>query len=141
MRSRHDKRKFFSDARATPPPIIGLMINSSIATFERSTRYSSTSRVDLGGLKFHCCRTISLSELSPFEDHGKTNCWVRSVSFSSKNKGYALESLGLIEDQTNHLTPRRRRAPASRIFRDEGCLNRKVFIFRRDFHYGRTLYV
>jgi hypothetical protein len=31
----HDKRKFFSDARATPPPIFGLMTNSSTVTFER----------------------------------------------------------------------------------------------------------
>jgi hypothetical protein len=53
-RNRHDKRRFFSDARATPPSIFGLMTNSSTVTFERSTRYSSTSRFDSGGLKFHC---------------------------------------------------------------------------------------
>jgi hypothetical protein len=32
-----DKRRFFSEARATPPPIFGLMTNSSTVTFERST--------------------------------------------------------------------------------------------------------
>ena len=32
-----DKRRFFSEARATPPPISGLMTNSSTSTLSRST--------------------------------------------------------------------------------------------------------
>jgi hypothetical protein len=31
------KRRFFSDARASPPPIFGLMTNSRTVTFESST--------------------------------------------------------------------------------------------------------
>ena len=37
-RARHqERRKFLSDARATPPPIFGLMTNSSTVTPESST--------------------------------------------------------------------------------------------------------
>jgi len=32
-----DKRRFFRDATASPPPILGLMTNSSTVTFESST--------------------------------------------------------------------------------------------------------
>jgi len=32
-----DKRRFFSDARASPPPIFGLMTNSNRITFDSST--------------------------------------------------------------------------------------------------------
>src|ERR1700751_1606281 len=96
------KRRFFNDARATPPPIFGLIINSSTVTFERSTRYSSTSRVDSGTRKVHCWRSISLSELSPFGDHRKTNSCVSGFSFF-ENKAYALEPLGLIGDQQTAL--------------------------------------
>jgi len=88
-RANHDKRRFFSDARATLSPIFGVMINSSTVTFERPTRYSSTSRVDSGGLKFHCCRAISWSELSPFGDHRNTNSCVRGSFIRSGSPGSA----------------------------------------------------
>jgi hypothetical protein len=58
-----------------------------------------------------------------------------------KNKGYAAEPLRLIEDQPNCLNPRRRCPPAWGIFRPEGELDRKVFIFRRDLDYGCALYI
>ena len=37
VRDRQDKVRFLSDARASPPPMLGLMTNSRTATFERST--------------------------------------------------------------------------------------------------------
>jgi hypothetical protein len=37
-------------------------------TFEKSTLYSSISRVDVGGLKVHCRRTISFTESPPYAD-------------------------------------------------------------------------
>jgi hypothetical protein len=58
-----------------------------------------------------------------------------------KNKGYAPEPLRLIEDQPNCLNPRRRCPPAWGIFRPEGQLDGKVFIFRRDLDYGCALYI
>ena len=56
-----ERRQFFSEARPPPPPISGLMTNSNTVTLESSIRYSSTSRMVSGGLKFQCWRTISLS--------------------------------------------------------------------------------
>src|SRR5579864_6405403 len=49
-----DKRKLLSEARAAPPLMLGMFVNSSTATSESSTLYSSISRVVVGGLKFHC---------------------------------------------------------------------------------------
>ena len=54
-----DSRRLFSEARAVPPLMSGTMTNSRTLTPDRSTRYSSTWRIELGGLKFHCWRTIS----------------------------------------------------------------------------------
>jgi hypothetical protein len=56
-----------------------------------------------------------------------------------KNKGYALEPLRIIEDQTDDLMPRRRSSPASRVFGTKGRLDRKVRVFRRDFDHSCTL--
>jgi hypothetical protein len=86
--------RFFSDARAAPPPTFGLMTNSRIVTPESSTWYASDSRIDSGGLKFHCWRTISLTELPPSGDHRKTNSCVRAVSFSSKTSDMHLSLCG-----------------------------------------------
>jgi hypothetical protein len=47
--------------------------------------------------------------------------------------------LRVIEEQANRLAPRRCRAPASRILGDEGRLDWKVLVFRRDLDYGCTL--
>jgi hypothetical protein len=49
-----DRRRLLSEARVAPRLMSGTMTNSRIATPERSTRYSSTSRIVLGGLKVHC---------------------------------------------------------------------------------------
>jgi len=46
------------------------------------TTHLRASEVDSGGLKFHCCRTISLTALPPFEEQRKTNSCVRAISFS-----------------------------------------------------------
>jgi hypothetical protein len=59
-----DRRRLLSEARAAP---------FKNGDTESSTRYSSTSRIVSGGLKFHCCRTISRNERPPSGDHRKTN--------------------------------------------------------------------
>jgi hypothetical protein len=56
-----------------------------------------------------------------------------------KNKRYAPEPLRVIEDQSNRLAARRCRTPASRISGDEGRLDRKVLVFRRDLDHGCPL--
>jgi hypothetical protein len=52
---------------------------------------------------------------------------------------YATELLRLIEDQPNGLTPRLCRAPAPRICRAEGGLDRIIPFFGRDLDYRGTL--
>ena len=58
-RQNQDRCRLRSEARAAPPLMSGTMTNSSTVTSESSTLYSSTSRAEFGGLKFHCWRTIS----------------------------------------------------------------------------------
>ena len=72
-----------SDARAPPPLISGTIVSSRTATLRSSTRYSSFSRTDAGGLKVHCWRTISRNGPPGFEDERNTNSCVRGMSFSS----------------------------------------------------------
>jgi hypothetical protein len=50
----HDILMRDSAARAAPGLMSGTMTNSRTVTSQSSTRYSSTSRIVLGGLKFHC---------------------------------------------------------------------------------------
>src|SRR6267154_729999 len=45
----------------------------------------------------------------------------------------------MIEDQPNRLAPRRCCTPTPRIFRDEGRLDRAIFVFRGDLDHGCTL--
>src|ERR1035438_428024 len=89
------RRRLFSEARATPPLMSGTITNSRTLTPDSSTRYSSTSRIELGGLKFHCWRTISRNERPPSGDHRKVNSWVRSISFSSKTSAMRLSACDL----------------------------------------------
>src|SRR5438132_7225086 len=89
-----DRRRFLSEARATPRLLSGTTINSSTVTSESSTWYSSTSRTVSGGLKFHCWRTISRKEVPPPEDQRKTNFCVLAVSFSSKTSDICFSLCG-----------------------------------------------
>src|SRR5437667_12639018 len=95
--------------------------------------------MESGGLKFHCCRTISFTELPPSGDQRKTNSCVSGNFIFLKDKRYALEPLRLIEDQANRLAPRRCCTPTPRISRNKRGLDRAIFVFRRDFHDGCTL--
>src|SRR5262252_4422859 len=70
------------------------MIKSSTVTLERSTVYSSVSRVASGELKFHCCRTISWKQLPPSGDHRRVNSCVRLVSVSSNTSDTCLSLCG-----------------------------------------------
>src|SRR5215472_222868 len=58
-----------------------------------------------------------------------------------KNKGYAVEPLRVIKDQTDRLVPCRRRAPAWRICGTKGRFDRVMLVFRRDLDHGCTLEV
>src|SRR5438094_9430569 len=89
-----DRRRFLSEARATPRLLSGTTINSSTVTSESSTWYSSTSRTVSGGLKFHCWRTISRNERPPSGDHRKTNSWVRFIAVSSKTSAMRVSLCG-----------------------------------------------
>src|SRR5213595_1292537 len=89
-----DRRRFLSEARATPRLLSGTTINSSTVTSESSTWYSSTSRTVSGGLKFHCWRTMSRNERPPSGDHRKTNSWVRFIAVSSKTSAMRVSLCG-----------------------------------------------
>ena len=78
--TRHEARDAISSRRVKS----GRIESSRVATSFRSTPYCSTSVVEPVGLKFHCCRTISLAEPSEADRHRRVNSWVRSDSGSWK---------------------------------------------------------
>src|SRR5205085_9380317 len=76
------KRNCEREARAVPPLMSGVMISSSVLTPESWTEKFSASCTVVGGLKFHCWRTISWG-CPVLGIHRNTNSCVRAASFSS----------------------------------------------------------
>jgi hypothetical protein len=59
IRQSQPRRRLLSETRVVPRLMSGTLTNSRTVTPESSTRYFATSGIELGGLKFHCWRTIS----------------------------------------------------------------------------------